>query len=122
MAKEVGFRHGDQRVFALQNIIIHINISITQSGIINAAYIRWLDQVDSEGLAHAYREVEDVFLMMQEVIYHIGKLKDQIELFLSTPCDSDEAFKLKKGLERLERLHLPKIHSNLEILWIANIR
>lgn len=121
LAKDIGFRHGDQRVFALQNAIIHINISITQSGIINAAYMRWLDQVEAEGLAHAYREVEDVYLMMQEVIYHIGKLKTQIEFFLSTPCDSAEAFKLKKGLERLERVMMPKVHPNLEILWIANV-
>ncbi len=122
LAKDVGFRHGDQRVFALQNSIIHINISITQSGIINSAYMRWLEQVETEALEHAYREVEDVFLMMQEVIYHIGKLHHQIEIFLSTPCDSDEAFKLKKGLERLERIHQPKIPPHLKVLWIANVK
>lgn len=121
ISNDVGFRHGDPRVFALQNTVIHINISITQSGIINSAYMRWLDQVEAEGLVHAYREVEDVFLMMQEVIYHIGKLQNQIEYFLTTPCESEEAYKLKKGLERLERVHLPKIHPNLEILWIANV-
>lgn len=121
LSSDIGFRHGDTRVFALQNTVIHINISITQSGIINSAYMRWLDQVEAEGLVHAYREVEDVFLMMQEVIYHIGKLQNQIEYFLTTPCESEEAYKLKKGLERLERVHLPKIHPNLEILWIANV-
>lgn len=121
LSKDVGFRHGDQRVFALQNTIIHINISITQSGIINAAYMRWLDQVEAEGLAHAYREIEDVFLMMQEVVYHIGKLQNQIEYFLTTPCDTDEAYKLRRGLERLERVTMPRIHPNLEILWIANV-
>ncbi|HEY7772267.1 MAG TPA: HD domain-containing phosphohydrolase [Marinagarivorans sp.] len=121
LSADIGFRHGDARVFALQNTIIHINISITQSGIINIAYMRWLDQVEAEGLAHAYREVEDVFLMMQEVIYHIGKLKNQIEYFLTTPCESSEAYKLKRGLERLERVVLPQIHPNLEILWIANV-
>ena len=121
LSADVGFRHGDQRVFALQNTVIHINISITQSGIINAAYMRWLDQVEAEGLAHAYREVEDVFLMMQEVVYHIGKLQNQIEYFLTTPCDTDEAYKLRRGLERLERVTMPRIHPNLEILWIANV-
>lgn len=121
LSKEVGFRHGDQRVFALQNTIIHINISITQSGIINVAYMRWLDQVEAEGLAHAYREIEDVFLMMQEVVYHIGKLRNQIEYFLTTPCETDEAYKLSRGLERLERVTMPRIHPNLEILWIANV-
>jgi hypothetical protein len=117
---DVGFRHGDQRVFALQNAIIHINISITQSGIINEAYMRWLVQVEEEGLIHAYREIEDVFLMMQEVIYHIGKLQAQIEFFLAMPCDSEEAYLLKKGLERFERVTLPKIPPSLELFWIAN--
>lgn len=121
LSNDVGFRHGDSRVFALQNTVIHINISITQSGIINSAYMRWLDQVEAEGLVHAYREVEDVFLMMQEVIYHIGRLQNQIEYFLTTPCESEEAFKLKKGLERLERVRIPKVHPNLEILWIASV-
>ena len=83
--------------------------------------MRWLDQVEAEGLVHAYREVEDVFLMMQEVMYHIDKLKNQIEFFLSTPCESNEVYKLRKGLERLERMVQPKVHPNLEILWIANI-
>lgn len=120
LSKDVGYRHGDQRVFALQNAIIHINVALTQSGIINSAYMRWLDQVEAESLTHVYREIEDVFLMMQEVIYHIEKLKCQMESFLEKPCSGNETYILRKGLERLSRITLPKIHSNLEILWITN--
>jgi hypothetical protein len=122
IAKDLGFRHGEQTVFALQNAIIHINIAITQSGIINVAYMRWLDQVETEALIHAYREVEDVFFMMQEVIYHIGKLRFQIDCYLMGDRDSSEAYKLKRGLERLERIVLPTINPALEILWIASVR
>jgi hypothetical protein len=122
IAKEIGFHHDDNRMHALQSSIIHINISITQSGIINPAYIRWLDQVEAEGLVHAYREVEDVYLMMHEVIYHIVKLRQQIEIFLNTLVDVGDAYYLRKGLERLERVVIPKIHPNLEPFWIAGVQ
>ena len=122
IAQEIGFHHDDNRMHGLQNAIIHINISITQSGIINPAYIRWLDQVEAEGLVHAYREVEDVYLMMHEVIYHVIQLRRQIELFLDSLVDATDAYYLRKGLERLERIVIPKLHPNLEPFWIAGVK
>ncbi len=122
IAQEIGFHHDDSRMHALQNSIIHINISITQSGIINPAYMRWLDQVEAEGLIHAYREVEDVYLMMHEVIYHIEKLRQKIEIFLDSLVDAADAFYLRKGLERLERVVIPKVHPNLDPFWISGVQ
>lgn len=122
IASGVGYRHGDNRVFALQNAIIHINIAITQSGIINEAYIRWLDQVESASLEHAYREVEDVFLMMQEVIYHIYQLKHQMAFYLTESVDEAVGNHIQSGLDRLADITLPEMPSSLEHLWIAKVR
>ena len=122
VANGVGYRHGDNRVFALQNAIIHINIAITQSGIINEAYIRWLDQVESATLEHAYREVEDVFLMMQEVIYHISQLKCQMAFYLTESVDESVAEHIQSGLNRLDQITRPEVPASLQELWIAQVQ
>ncbi|PCJ45585.1 MAG: hypothetical protein COA99_04480 [Moraxellaceae bacterium] len=52
-----------------------LSLAIRGSGILNAGYVRWLDQVREETLVFAGREVEDVFLMMEEAEFQLGKLR-----------------------------------------------
>ena len=59
-----------------------ISDAIRSSGILNEGYIRWLEQVRSERLEFAYREMEDVFLMMEETEFHLLKLKRLINDYL----------------------------------------
>ena len=59
-----------------------------QSGIINDAYMRWLDQVLDERLEFAYREVEEAFILMQEVVFHLDKLKHQLISFVEFDPDA----------------------------------
>jgi len=84
------------KAFALNRLLDHVCVAMKQSGLINDAYMRWLDQVESCKLAHAYREVEDAFLMMQEVLHHI------------------QTFKLR--LQELVEEHQPPV-SNLTPIW-----
>ncbi|MCR6653527.1 MAG: HD domain-containing protein [Cellvibrionaceae bacterium] len=121
IASAIGLRHDDPTLASLQNAIIHITMSITQSGIINGAYIRWLDQVQSEKLNHAYKEVEEAYLMMQEIIYHIDKLKRQLQLCLEKAVPDNLTTALATGLTRLDRIALPSINPQLEKLWLFNL-
>lgn len=84
---EVGVRHENARLHAIQNIALHIASAVGQADIVNEAYIRWLDQVVSKNLKHAYRELEDVFLMMQEIRYHMQRFQHQISLMQQTNFD-----------------------------------
>lgn len=116
---QIGFRHQNPNIFAIQNAIIHITISIVQSGIINEAYMRWLDQVLAQKLEHAYREIEDVFIMMQEIIYHIDKLKNQIRAFLQFDADAVKLKFLEEVLEQLDKRQKPQLPPSLSNVWLA---
>ncbi len=121
IANAVGFRHNDPKLSGLQNAIIHISMSIAQSGIINDAYMRWLDQVGKEKLAHAYKEVEEAYLMMQEIIYHIDKLKRQLQLYLEKTPANDLTAALAQGLQLLDQETLPKVAPNLARVWMFKV-
>lgn len=118
IANEVGFRHDDPKLASVQNAIIHITISVAQSGIINSAYMRFLDQVAREKLVHTYAEVEEAFLMMQEVIYHIDKLTRQIQVYLDKQNGTEMAGYLASGLQQLENETLPPIAQHLSDVWV----
>lgn len=102
---KVGYTHQNKRLLGLQNILLHICLSSNQSGLINEAYLRWLQQVKEEKLEFAYREVEDVSLMLTEVIYHCGRFLESIKLIISETADESEF-----------REHLLEAHDKLMFL------
>ena len=121
IAADIGFRHNDASLASIQNAIIHLTVSISQSGIANEAYMRWLDQVAKERLSHAYKEVEEAFLMMQEIIYHIDRLKRQINLFLHRKGATPMGQKLAKHLEHYNNESPPQIDALLKPIWMFSL-
>lgn len=71
------------RLVSMQKGYLHIHQSVTQSGLINSAYIRWVEQVRDEQIKAAYKEVEDSIMMMREVIYQIDRLNIQLSTFVT---------------------------------------
>jgi HD domain len=118
LSTKTGFRHDDMRLASIQNAIIHMSMAIATSGIINDAYMRWLDQVASEELAHAYSEVEEAFMIMREIVFHLDRLKRQIQLYLDKPEDKEIAEKLQSGLTQLNEIHLPVVPNQLAHIWL----
>lgn len=118
LAKSVGFRHENVEISCIQNSIIHISMSIVQSGIINEAYMRWLDQVAIEKLKHAYKEMEEAFLMMQEIIYQINRLKMLITLFLDKHGNTEESIVISERALQLNVQPRPNIQEPLNELWL----
>ncbi len=84
-SKTVGTKHRDLNLLGLQNIARMIRSTLSSCGIINDAYMRWLDQVGEEKLVFAYRELEDVLLMTQEIKFHIQRYHRQVAVYLSKP-------------------------------------
>jgi len=132
------------RVFSLSRLLEHIGKAMHQSGLINDAYMRWLDQVETHQLTHAYREVEDVFLMMQEVLYMIQRFTLRLSELLEetssvtqlTPIwapnksisliegssGKSERENVKKSLQEFERHQVPRLPSELSSLWLSEVR
>jgi hypothetical protein len=121
MATQIGYQNKNPRIIAIQNSIIHIAVSLVQSGIINDAYMRWLDQVLNERLEFAYREVEEAFILMQEVVFHLDKLKQQVFSFMEFDPDAARMPFLLPAMEQLNAVPMPAIPDSLRDLWVGRM-
>lgn len=74
-----------------KTILIQIMRIVRGSGILDEGYLRWLDQVRKERLSFAYREVDDVSLMLDEIEWHTVRIKKTLDGFIHSL--KDETFK-----------------------------
>ncbi len=95
--RTVGLKHRNLGVFSLQSIAKMIRSTVASCGIINDAYMRFLDQVQNENLEFAYRELEDVLLMTQEILFHVRRYQRHLDMFLIREEDAE----LKQHVETL---------------------
>lgn len=95
--RTVGLKHKNLGVFSLQSIAKMIRATVASCGIINDAYLRFLDQVQNENLEFAYRELEDVLLMTQEILFHVRRYQRHMDMFLIR----EENAELKQHVEAL---------------------
>lgn len=121
LATQIGYQHKNPRIIAIQNSIIHIAVSLVQSGIINDAYMRWLDQVLAEKLEYAYREIEEAFILMQEVVFHLEKLKQQLIAFMKFDAEAAKFPCLTTAIEALNGLAVPQPPATLKELWVGHL-
>lgn len=119
LAPQIGFTHKNPNLTAIQNGIIHIAVCIVQSGIINEAYMRWLDQVMQENLVHAYRETEEAFILIQELIYHVEKVKNQLRAFVEFDAVAGKMPCLQETLKKMEDKKPPKVLPSLAEVWLT---
>jgi HD-GYP domain-containing protein (c-di-GMP phosphodiesterase class II) len=119
LAAEIGYQHKNLRIIAIQNSIIHIAVSLVQSGIINDAYMRWMDQVIAEKLDFAYREIEEAFILMQEIVYHLEKLKQQLIAFLKFDAEAVKYPSVAKVIEYLNSVSAPPPPASLKGSWVC---
>lgn len=94
---------------SMQKGYLHIHRSVTQSGLINSAYIRWVEQVRDEKIKVAYKEVEDSLMMMREVIYQIDRLNIQLSTFVSKEGDKGATEKSPQLFQQLITFEKPAI-------------
>lgn len=107
----IGYGHQDKKLMALQNTLIHISMSLVQSGVIEEESLKWLSHVKSEALAHAFSEVEQSFLMIREVFFHIERFKSHLQWYIdSISCDKTKTIlaEMRDHLMLLPSLDLNK--------------
>ncbi len=83
--------------------------------------MRWLDQVLNERLEFAYREVEEAFILMQEVVFHLDKLKQQVFSFMEFDPDAARMPFLLPAMEQLNAVPMQAIPDSLRDLWVGRM-
>jgi len=80
--RSLGFTHGDRKLHALQNVLIHIATAVNGSGILEDSFVAWLEQVRDQRMKEVYGDVENVFLMQEEVSFHLQRLSRMMQNYL----------------------------------------
>lgn len=103
----VGYNHGDRKLHALQNVLIHIATAIHGSGLLDEGYVVWLQKVRDEHLSDAYPEVEEAFLMQEEVTFHLQRLSRMTQLYLASGACKNQSIKqaLETGLATIANIN-----------------
>lgn len=104
-SKSAGTKHKDIKILALQSTSRLISSTLASCGIINEAYMRWVEQVRDEKLEFAYRELEDVLMMTEEIKFHIRRYDRQIAMYLQQGESSmrEKVLELKSKLGGIPR-------------------
>lgn len=80
----LGFTHGDKKLYALQNVLIHIATAVNGSGIFEKSFVDWLGQVKDQRLKESYSDIENIYLMQEEVNFHLRRLSRMTQIYLAS--------------------------------------
>ncbi len=89
----IGYSHGNRKLHALQNVILHVATSVNASGIFQEGFIEYLEHIKNDKLQDSYRHVEDIFLMQEEVIFHLQRLNRMVKVHLTSEDNQSAAIK-----------------------------
>lgn len=85
--QSLGYTHGDRKLHGLQNIFLHVATAAKGSGIFEESLVDWLCQHKVQQQLEIQRELEDVFLMQEEVHFHLQRLSRTAHLYLANHQD-----------------------------------
>ncbi len=107
---EVGFRHEDKTLFALQNSFIHISLSYYKSRILHEQ-VALADAIAEDGeYKKLSKALEDGFFSLREIIFHINKFVYRLRLYCYSESSSDIRKRAEQVLDDLSRLTIKLIH------------
>jgi hypothetical protein len=86
----IGFTHGDRRLHALQNIMLHVTTSVKGSGVFGAEMDEWLKNWALNQDDQTYRRIETAHIQQQEILFHLQRLNRMLQFYL----DSDHFKKI----------------------------
>ncbi len=87
----IGYRHGDRRLYSLQNVMLHVSTSVEGSGIFNKQLLELPDGGDKKAAEEMRQKIESAHLMQQEIVFHLQRLSRMTHLYLeSGDCKKDD--------------------------------
>ena len=90
-------------LMSAKTILVQILRIVRGSGILDEGYLRWLEQVRKEKLVFAYREVDDVSLMLDEIEWHTMRIKKTLDAFIHSIQDQKLKASIQQGLKDVEK-------------------
>lgn len=87
----IGFTHGDRRLHALQNIMLHVTTSVKGSGVFGSEMDEWLKNCGLNKDDDTYRRIETAHIQQQEILFHLQRLNRMLQFYL----DSDHFKKME---------------------------
>ncbi|RYY76106.1 MAG: HD domain-containing protein [Gammaproteobacteria bacterium] len=80
----IGFTHGDRRLHALQNIMLHVTTSVKGSGVFGAEMDQWLKNWTLTQDDQTYRRIETAHIQQQEILFHLQRLNRMLQFYLDS--------------------------------------
>ena len=99
---EVGFRHEEKGLSALQNGFFHIALTIHKSPYINETFVSSMTNSNITKQTEHYDEIEDATLMLNEVVFHILAFKKQLSAYVLVCKNARVRVIAEETLQRLD--------------------
>jgi len=119
LSETVGYRHQIKKVLGLQNILIHVLVTIRRSGVSETAYAEWLEGARKTQEPDSYREAEDVALMLTEIIYHLRRFKISLGLLMNDKKAEAYVEPITEVLSALDNIKTVEIDPALNQYFVA---
>ena len=104
----VGYRHGDRKLHALQNIVLHIATTFKGSMLFKEDLRESLESMldESGGNNNLSKVVADASLMQQEMGFHLQRLSRMMQMYVLSGEGKDPRItrRLQEGLEKISAL------------------
>ena len=102
----IGYTHQNRKVHAIQTVLINVAITVRGSGILEENYTDFLRSIQSKNDQTAFREIEDVALMLKEVDFHLNRIERMLQEYVDIEkSHSGQIYKtLQDGLKKIEVL------------------
>lgn len=79
----VGYTHGDRKLHALQNVVLHIATAYKGAVSQQGDFIKQIDEILASPVKDIPRSIEDACLLQQELMFHLLKLSRMMQQYLS---------------------------------------
>lgn len=86
----LGYTHQDRKLHKIQTVLMNLTMAVRGAGILDEGYIRFLEQVKKDSLKFAYREIEDVYIMLGEIRFHLDRLTRLIKDYIEFEKDANK--------------------------------
>lgn len=93
----IGFTHRNRKIHAIQTVLMNVAITVRGSGILDENYAGFLRSIQSKNDHTAFREIEDVSLMLNEVDFHLRRLERMVQEYLE--LDENRSGSIYKALQ-----------------------
>lgn len=79
----IGYTHGDRKLHALQNVVLHIATAYKGAVSQQGDFLKEIDELLASPVKDIPRTMEDACLLQQELMFHLLKLSRMMQQYLS---------------------------------------